>query len=143
MSARTRRRKSASFISDTPYEGMISFSLGSQPAAVSSFGKHFSKTLIAMKAAVDAPGEAPSSATSERSAARDEFSSQLQQASAFDVGLDDLDALPRDLQPPVIGLCVRIVCVERRQSFALGLKHLLDQIFCKIRNCRAQQRATV
>ena len=69
VSARTRRRKSASSISDTPSEGIISFSLGSQPAAVSSFGKHFSKTLIPMKAAVDAPGEAPSSATSERSAA--------------------------------------------------------------------------
>jgi hypothetical protein len=68
-SARTRRRRSASFISDTPYEGMISFSLGSQPEAVSSLAKHFSKTLIAINAAVDAPGEAPSSATSERSAA--------------------------------------------------------------------------
>jgi hypothetical protein len=69
VSARTRRRRSASFISDTPYEGMISFSLGSQPEAVSSLAKHFSKTLIAINAAVDAPGEAPSSATSERSAA--------------------------------------------------------------------------
>jgi hypothetical protein len=48
---------------------MIRLSLGSQPSAVNSLAKHFSRTLIAMKAAVEAPGEAPRSATSERSAA--------------------------------------------------------------------------
>jgi LDH2 family malate/lactate/ureidoglycolate dehydrogenase len=34
VSARTHRRKSTSSISETPYEGMISFNLGSQPFAV-------------------------------------------------------------------------------------------------------------
>jgi len=38
---------------------MISFNLGSQPSRANLLRRHFSKTLIAMKAAVDAPGEAP------------------------------------------------------------------------------------
>jgi hypothetical protein len=37
VSARRRRQKSTSSVSDTPYEGMISFSFESQPASVSSF----------------------------------------------------------------------------------------------------------
>ena len=69
MSARTRLHKSASSNSDIPYEGMISWSFGNQALAVSSREKHFCKTLIAMKAAVDAPGEAPRRATSDWSAA--------------------------------------------------------------------------
>ena len=48
VSARTRRRRSTSSIKDMPYEGMISLSLGSQPAGVNSSEKHFCRTLIAM-----------------------------------------------------------------------------------------------
>ena len=44
---------------------MISFSFGNHALAVSSPAKHFASTLIAMNEAVDAPGEAPRSATSE------------------------------------------------------------------------------
>ena len=60
----------------------MSFSLGSQPLSVSSLAKHFSSTLTAMKAAVDAPGEAPSKATSEWSVGCDQFGAELQNAAA-------------------------------------------------------------
>ena len=92
---------------------MISFSFGSHALAVSSSGKHFSSTLIAMKAAVEAPGEAPSSATSERSAAPTSSVPNSSSAAAFCVRLDDLNALPRDLQPPVFGLGIGEIFVER------------------------------
>jgi hypothetical protein len=42
---------------------LISFSFGSHACSVSSPAKHFCSTPIAMKAAVEAPGEAPRSAT--------------------------------------------------------------------------------
>src|SRR5262249_58578600 len=67
--ARVLRQASASLARSIPYVGMISFSLGSQPLSVSSLAKHFSSTPIAMEAAVDAPGEAPSRATRDLSAA--------------------------------------------------------------------------
>src|SRR5580658_8144395 len=108
---------------------MISFSLGSQPSRVNLSGKHFSSTLIAMKAAVDAPGEAPRSATSERSAAATTSVPNSSRPPRFTSGLDGLDALPRDSQPPVLRLRVREILIQRRQSVTLGLKHLLDQIF--------------
>src|SRR5207248_7411006 len=69
VSARVLRQASASRARSIPYVGMISFSLGSQPLSASSFAKHFSSTPRAMKAAVDAPGEAPSRATRDLSSA--------------------------------------------------------------------------
>ena len=61
-----------------------------------------------------------------------QFGSELQQSATFDVRLDDLNSLPRDLQLPIIGLRVREILIQRRQSVALGLKELPDQIFSEI-----------
>src|ERR1700694_865767 len=53
-----------------------------------------------------------------------EFSSKLQQATALDVGLNGLNALPRDLKLPVLGLRVGEILVQRSQPVTLGLKDL-------------------
>jgi hypothetical protein len=43
----------------------------------------------------------------------DEFGSKLQQTTALAVGLDGLNALPRDLKLPVLGLRVGEILVKR------------------------------
>src|SRR5262245_1016552 len=68
VSVRTRRQSAASSISDSPYEGIISFNLAFHPPAFNSLGKQRSIRLIMIQVAVEAPGEAPKSATSEWSA---------------------------------------------------------------------------
>ena len=62
----------------------------------------------------------------------DELGAELEQPAALDIGLDDLDALPRDLQPPVLRVGLREIFVERREPVALGLQHLPDQIFGEV-----------
>src|ERR1700733_7315016 len=62
----------------------------------------------------------------------DKFSSKLQQATALDVGLDGLNALPGDLQLPVFGFCIGEILVQRGQPMALGLQDLSNQVFGEI-----------
>src|SRR5215510_314362 len=105
VSARTRRVSAASLMRDSPYDGIISLSLGSQRLAVSSSLKHFSSTPIAMNTAVDAPGDAPSNATSERSAAA-------------------TSSVPNSRNPPRLGsglmICTRCPATSRYQSVCLA-----------------------
>src|SRR5262249_14593246 len=105
VSARTRRHSAASLIRDSPYDGIISLSLESQRLAVSSSLKAFSSTPIAMNTAVDAPGDAPNKATSERSAAA-------------------TSSVPNSRNPPRLGsglmICTRCPATESCHSARLA-----------------------
>src|SRR6266516_593884 len=108
VSARTRRQSVASSVSDSPYDGIMCLSLAVH--ALSSFAKQRSRTSIAIHTAVDAPGEAPSSATSEPSDA-------------------DTNSVPNSRIPPRLAsglmICTRCPATSRRQSASRPCKHTI------------------
>src|SRR6476646_5255466 len=54
----------------------------------------------------------------------DELGPELEQPTTLDIGLDDLDALARDLQPPVLRVGLREIFVECGEPVSLRLQHL-------------------
>ena len=81
---------------------MIWRSFGSQPSSVSRLAKHFCSTSCVMNAAVEAPGEAPSRATSVLSLFGDDLGAELQVADPALVRLYDLHALPGHRLLPIV-----------------------------------------
>ena len=119
---------------------MICFSLGSHALSVSSSGKRFCSTPIAMNAAVDAL------ATHLRAVLScHQLRAELKHSRLFLVGLDDLNTLAGDCLLPVVALCHWEELLKHRELMRRGLQHLADQVFgqCDIIARHGQHRQDV